>query len=150
VVKWPLGRLWWRWAKTNDFPILAIHEKSALDAEMPPWDRVSLSWEELRALPSKWKAALAQWRGIYFIFDLSDGKGYVGSAYGADNILGRWLDYAESGHGGNKLLKLRNPRGFLFSILQRTSPDMDKDDVIRLEASWKDRLHTRECGLNDN
>ena len=37
-----------------------------------------------------------------------------------------------------------------FSILQRTSPDMEAHDVIALEASWKARLHTRETGLNRN
>lgn len=150
VVIWPTGRLWWRWAASNNFTVRAIHEDSALDGKMPPWDQLSLSWEALGALPSKWRAVLAQWRGIYFIFDQSDGKGYVGSAYGTDNLLGRWLNYARSGHGENKLLKQRDPRGFLFTILQRVSPDMEKDDVIRLEKSWKDRLHTHDAGLNDN
>jgi hypothetical protein len=150
VVRWPAGRLWWRWAKTNDFPIHAIHEESVLDAEMPPWDRLALTWEELRVLPPKWKAALSQWRGIYYVFDVKVGKGYVGSACGEENILGRWLDYAASGHGGNKRLKQRDPDNFRFTILQRTSPDMEQDEVIRMEGSWKDRLHTRDYGLNDN
>jgi len=40
---------------------------------------------------------------------------------------------------------------FIFTILQRVSPDMEPDDVIRLESSWKQRLHTRQpYGLNDN
>jgi hypothetical protein len=101
-------------------------------------------------LPTKWQAALGQWRGVYLIFDQSDGKAYVGSAYGKSNILGRWHSYAETGHGGNKRLRSRDPSNFLFSILQRTSPDMVADDVIRLEGTWKDRLHTREFGLNEN
>jgi len=78
VVKWPPGRLWWRWAKSNDFPIHAIHEESLLDAEMPAWERLSLTWEDLRVLPTKWKTILSQWRGIYFIFDVKLAKGYVG------------------------------------------------------------------------
>jgi len=150
VVKWPAGRLWWRWAKNNSFPIYAIHEESSLDAEMPRWDGLSLTWQELRVLPTKWKAALRQWRGIYYIFDVKVGKGYVGSACGGENILGRWLNYAASGHGGNKKLKEREREDFLFTILQRTSPDMERDEVGQLEASWKDRLHTRDFGLNDN
>ncbi len=91
-----------------------------------------------------------EWRGIYFIYDESDGKGYVGSAYGKDNILGRWLSYKASGHGGNKQLCKRYPKNFRFSILQRVSPDMDADDVIRIEGTWKERLHTRDYGLNEN
>jgi hypothetical protein len=77
--------------------------------------------------------------------------GMNGSAYGEDNLLGRWQDYAVYGHGGNRLLRQRDPRNFRFTILQRVSPDMEAADVIRLEGSWKQRLHTHEpYGLNDN
>ncbi len=94
--------------------------------------------------------ALSQWRGIYYIFDSSDCKGYVGSASGEYNIYGRWLNYAASGHGGNKWLKKRDSSNFSFSILQRVSPDMDTVEIIRIENSWKERLHTRyPFGLND-
>ena len=117
---------------------------------MPPWDELTLTWDELQVLPSKWKAALSEWRGIYFILDESDGRGYVGSAYGGENILGRWLNYASSGHGGNKELRNRDPANFRYSILQRVSPDMEPADIIRLEGTWKDRLHSREFGMNEN
>ena len=152
IVSWPPPeRSWWRRAHRNEMPIYAIHEDSVLEANMPEWNAINLSWDELRVLPNRWKAALSQWRGIYYIFDTSDGKGYVGSAYGEDNILGRWLNYAVSGHGGNRLLRKRAPRNFRFTILQRVSPDMISSDIIRLESSWKERLHTREpYGLNDN
>lgn len=151
IVSWPAERSWWRRAHRNEIPILAILEDSALDAAMPEWDEIVFTWEELGILPTRWKSALSQWRGIYYIFDTSDGKGYVGSAYGESNLLGRWLNYATRGHGGNCLLRQRNPRNFRFSILQRVSPDMDASNIIRLEGSWKERLHTREpFGLNDN
>jgi hypothetical protein len=150
VVKWPPGRLWWRWAKSNDFIIEAIHEESVFLAEMPSWDQLRLTWADLKVLPNKWKAALGQWRVVYFILDKTDGKGYVGSAFGKENLLHRWQDYGDTGHGGNNKLKERKPENFVFTILQRTSPDMEKADVERLESSWKERLHTREFGLNDN
>jgi hypothetical protein len=152
VVGWPPPeRSWWRRAHRNEMPVLAVLEDSALDATMPEWDGVMLTWEELGVLPMRWRSALSQWRGIYYIFDVSDCKGYVGSAYGGSNILGRWLNYAGSGHGGNRLLQQRDPRHFRFTILQRVSPDMDPNDVIRLEGTWKERLHTRAPhGLNDN
>ena len=102
-------------------------------------------------LPRSWKMAMMQWRGIYYIFDALDGKGYVGSAYGESNLLGRWENYGATGHGGNKLLRDRNPESFSFSILERVSPDMNASDVVALENSWKERLHTRAPhGLNDN
>ena len=126
-------------------------ENSALDAAMPEWQTITLTWEELEVLPTRWKVAMSEWRGVYYIFDVSDNVGYVGSAYGQDNVLGRWLVYAASGHGGNKLLRKRDPKNFRFSILERVSPDMSEGDVIRLEATWKERLHTRSPhGLNDN
>jgi hypothetical protein len=154
VVGWPpLDRNWYRWAHkpNNEMPVLAILEESALDAAMPEWDAIDLTWDDLRVLPERWKSRLREWRGIYYIFDTSDGKGYVGSAYGESNLLGRWLDYAGSGHGGNRLLQQRSPQNFRFTILQRVSPDMEADDIIRLESSWKQRLHTRKpYGLNDN
>jgi hypothetical protein len=152
IIGWPPPeRSWWRRAHRNTMPVLAIHEESVLDEKMPPWDEISVSWEELGLLPSRWKSALSQWRGIYYIFDSSDGKGYVGSAYGEANLLGRWLNYAASGHGGNTLLRKRDQRNFQFTVLQRVSPDMEATDVIRLESTWKERLHTRQpFGLNDN
>ena len=84
------------------------------------------------------------------IWDSSDGLAYVGSASGDTNILGRWEGYAATGHGGNKLLRERDPSLFRFTILQRVSPDLEIAEVIRLEATWKERLHTRERGLNEN
>jgi hypothetical protein len=152
VVDWPSPeRSWWRRAHRNTIPVNAILEDSALDADMPDWDRLVLTWDELRIMPTRWRAVLSQWRGVYFIFDTSDGRGYVGSAYGADNLLGRWLNYAASGHGGNALLRNRDAIHFSFSILQRVSPDLDPEEVIRLEGTWKDRLHTRDAyGLNEN
>jgi hypothetical protein len=152
IVGWPPPeRSWWRWADRNEFPVLAVLEDSALDAAMPEWDAINLSWEELAVLPARWKSVLSQWRGVYFIFNMADGKGYVGSAYGQANLLGRWQNYAARGDGGNRLLRQRDPRGFRFTILQRVSPDMEPSEVIRLESSWKERLHTREpYGLNDN
>jgi hypothetical protein len=88
---------------------------------------------------------------VYLIWDASDAKGYVGSAYGATNILGRWENYAATGHGGNKHLRGRDQNNFRFTVLERVSPDMPSDEVIRRERSWKLRLHTAAPqGLNEN
>jgi hypothetical protein len=136
IVSWPPPELaWWRWAYRNEMSMVAILEHSAL-AVMPTWHEMS---------------ALSQWRCIYYIFDDSDSKGYVGSAYGANNLLDRWQNYAASGHGGNRLLQDRDPSHFHFTILERVSPDMKQRDIVALETSWKQRLHTRvPYGLNDN
>ena len=150
LLAWPPGRRWDRWLDGAQFAVEAILEDSALDRDMPSWDRLILSWAELQNLPRRWIDTLTQWRGIYFIHDAADKKGYVGSAYGNENIYGRWMNYAASGDGGNKLLRGRDLSGFRFSILQRVSPDMGVEDITVIESSWKDRLQTKEFGLNLN
>lgn len=152
TIDWPGKELsWWRHADRNEMAVLSILEESALAPPMPEWDRINLTWEELDVLPASWRQALSQWRGIYLISDASDGKGYVGSAYGADNLYGRWKDYAMRGHGGNRHLRDRDPRNFRFCILQRVAPDLAPNEIVSIENSWKTRLNT-ECphGLNGN
>ena len=150
VCEMPEGRNFTRRAEANVFRVEAIHEDSVLEGAMPPWESLTIPFDELKALPRKWRAALSQWRGVYFILDRSDGKGYVGSAGGAENLLGRWETYASNGHGGNEGLKGRDPSNFVFSILQRVSPDMPLDELTTLESGWKVRLHTFDHGLNRN
>ena len=152
IIDWPgLERSWYRWADRNAFPIAAIAEEPLLVRSMPDWHDLSLEWHQLAVLPSGWRAALSQWRGVYLIIDRSDGRQYVGSASGRKNILQRWLNYSQTGHGGNKLLKARDPASFVFSILQRVSPDMPEADVVGIENSWKLRLRSRAPdGLNEN
>ncbi|HBB98801.1 MAG TPA: hypothetical protein DC054_25765 [Blastocatellia bacterium] len=153
IVNWPPPeRVWWRRAHLNDrIEFHAILEDSALDPPIKEWDQLSLTWDQLNILPKRLQFMLNEWRGIYYIFDTSDDKGYVGSAYGDTNLLGRWLDYADRGDGGNKLLRHREPRSFRFSILQLVSKTTPAADVIHLEGSWKVRLHTKAPhGLNAN
>jgi hypothetical protein len=152
ILDWPGGeKSWWRRSENNEFTICAILEESFFDAVMPVWNELRLSWEHLQILPRRWELALREWRGIYYIQDIADGKAYIGSAGGAENILGRWKNYAVSGHGNNRLLRDRSPETFQFSILERVSPDMKLPDLVALESSWKVRLGTRRpYGLNEN
>jgi hypothetical protein len=132
--------------------VKAILEESVLEEPFPSFDKLIVTWNELSNLPSSWAVELKRVRGIYLIYDSKDGRSYVGSAYGAENLYGRWSNYAASGDGGNKKLKERDPTTFHFSILQVVSPMTEEDEVIQLESRWKDRLHTRhpKFGLNVN
>ena len=121
-----------------------------LTASIPDWRTLVFRWDELNRIPKSWKAALREWRGIYYIFDTRTKKGYVGSAYGNENLIGRWLGYAKTGHGGNRRLRALNPDSFRFSILERMSQDTSPEEIIKRENEWKIRLHSREFGLNDN
>jgi hypothetical protein len=73
-------------------------------------------------------------------------KGYVGYAL---SILNRWRDHIAR-RGDATKLKECDPANFRFTVLERTSPDIDEVELSHLESSWKDRLHTRKHGLNDN
>ena len=151
LITWTSERSWFRKAENNSFAVKAIREESAFDLQMKSWEDLQLGWVDLGLLPKSWCDKISQWRGIYVIFDSSDGKSYVGSAYGTENILGRWQSYGKSGHGGNALLRGRDPQNFTFSILQLLGPDATKDFVVERETNWKRRLHTQiPHGLNAN
>jgi hypothetical protein len=152
VVQWPGREInWHRRADRAEFRVTAIHEGNRLSKDPPAsprdWD---LQWDDLTLLPESFRNRLREWRGIYFIFDTSDGRAYVGSASGPQNLLGRWLNYADSDDGGNLKLRNRDPLNFRFSILELVNPDMDRDEVIQREENWKLRLRTRTRthGLN--
>ena len=57
----------------------------------------------------EWRARLSAVAGVYLILATTTGKQYIGSAYGAEGIWGRWLAYARTGHGGNALLSHSSP-----------------------------------------
>ncbi|MSQ13444.1 MAG: GIY-YIG nuclease family protein [Dehalococcoidia bacterium] len=121
-----------------------------------------MTWSELKDLYENseanqdWRARLAAVAGIYLVLATTTGEQYVGSAYGAEGIWGRWADYARDRHGDNVLLKqlvARNrayPEAFLYSILQilpRTSP---RDEVLQWEHHYKNKLGSKANGLNIN
>lgn len=152
AIEWPGGEInWHRFANQASFGITTLHEESLL-GEKPPlnyreWD---LDWNMLNILPESWKAVLRGWCGIYFIFDSSDGKGYVGKASGSENLLGRWMNYKDNGDGGNVKLRGRDPKNFRFSILELVPGDMEIESVEEREQNWMLRLRTRTRthGLN--
>lgn len=151
TIRWPKPyQNWWRWAGRGSFPVETIEPESRSTRGVPDWRGLVLKWNELQCLPASWKSALASWRGIYLIHDCERRSAYVSSAGGADNILRRWLGYAARGHGGNRELRRSSPANLRFSILERTSPDLDVAALVALGNSWKERLHTREFGLNRN
>lgn len=139
----------------ENFPgeIVAVERASLLDAAPPDWRDMTLSASELRVsdkpvLPESWAVLLRGWRGIYLIVDESDGKRYVGAAYGKENLLGRWRAHIAGEHGVTKELGTRKTDGFRFSILEVLRHDEAAEEVIRREQSWMNRLHTRQFGLN--
>jgi len=122
----------------------------------PGYDKVNLSWQELRRVLDKetWRTALQNQKGVYLITDTSNGKMYVGSAYGENMILGRWQAYVATLHGGNAELKelIRDhiEAHFRYSILDIFRSSVDDNVILEREAWWKEVLLTRRFGYNGN
>lgn len=140
----------------NDCEVIQILPDIFDNDIFPGYDQVNLSWSELCRVISKdgWKTALRNQKGVYLITDSSNGKMYVGSAYGDQMILGRWKSYVNTGHGGNVELKGLDfehiKLNFRYSILDIFKSTTDDQTIIAREYWWKRVLHTREFGYNKN
>ncbi len=88
------------------------------------------------------------------ITDASNGKMYVGSAYGDEMILNRWKSYVKTGNGGNKELKELDFQyikdNFRYSILDIFKSTTDEKTIIERESWRKETLLSRKFGYNAN
>jgi len=122
----------------------------------PGYEKVNITWDELQRVLEKdnWKTALQNQKGVYLLTDVSNGKMYVGSAYGENMILGRWRAYVKTGHGGNIGLKRLTfdhiKQNFRYSILDIYKSTTDDQIIIERENWWKEVLQTRKFGYNEN
>jgi len=148
VVADPGGRNYVRRADTTDLEVLELKREARITSPVPPWDQISIDAPEIEHLPNDWASSLRHWRGIYLILDLSDGARYVGSAYGRENLLGRWRVHTASATGVTKELRKRDTRHFRFSILALVSPTATPEEVVARERSWMKRIGTIDRGLN--
>lgn len=141
--------------------VVEILRKPYTVKEFPGYENVLIDFDLLKTIIDKeepsWKTALSSVKGVYIITDKSNGKIYVGSAYGEASFWSRWSLYAKNGHGGNKKLKklisekgLEYASNFQFSILE-VRPNITEDEgIIAREAHWKSILKSREFGYNEN
>ena len=146
-------------------------EKKLEDKKFPGFKNVCIGYDELKKkieFSEEWCTALRSRKGIYLITDKSNGKLYVGSAYGEkDGILGRWRTYLESGCDRNgkengiypnkefqELVERKGlsyiKRNFQYSILETFTDDVADEDIINRESHWKKVLCSKDFGYNDN
>ena len=106
-----------------------------------------------------WKSALENIKGVYAIIDQSNGKAYIGSAYGDLGIWARWSCYIGTGHGYNdELTSLIQKEGFeyakknfKFVLLEYRSMKVDDKIIIERENYWKEVFISRgQFGYNKN
>jgi len=144
----------------DDFQLSEIFRQRYTVEPFPGYENVKIKFELLKSIVQQeeksWKTALTIVKGIYLISDLSNGKLYIGSAYGEKAIWNRWQEYILNGHGGNIILKKMvedrsdYSNNFQFSILETRSYNAEDDAIIKRESYWKDILLSREFGYNSN
>lgn len=128
----------------------------------PGYDQIDLEFPMLENLISRqrsdWKTMLENAKGVYLITDTSNGKRYVGSAYGVAGIWSRWECYVGTGHGYNddltaiisqKTLDYAR-KHFRFTLLEYYAMKTDKDTITKREQYWKHILMSRKYGYNKN
>jgi hypothetical protein len=129
----------------------------------PGYEHIDIGFTMLETIcaiqRSDWRTALESVKGIYLITDTSNGKRYVGSAYGVNGIWSRWSCYIETGHGYNNELKkliaksgLEHARKFFkFALLEHRPMKTDDETIQQRERYWKRVLLTRgDYGYNHN
>ncbi len=145
----------------NNIVLSEILRKRYKIDEFPGYENVIIDFEMLQGIiteeETSWKTALSNIKGVYIIADRTNGKQYVGSAYGEEAFWSRWGKYAKNGHGNNKeLIRLIKKSGFeyaynfQFSILEVRSNVTNDEEIIRREVHWKNKLMTQEFGYNEN
>lgn len=160
IIDWGKSARMWAQKGTTLKPIIAIqaNQKKVFSG----FEDMIVSYAELKEIVEdsityeSWHTALSSIYAVYLITDTCDGKQYVGSAYNKGGLLGRWKVYIETGHGNNKkMIELleKYPDRYLhfeFSVLQILPKNLSDDGVVKVESLWKEKLHTREFGLNEN
>src|SRR5690606_9268592 len=122
----------------------------------PGYDKVNISWKEMKRVLEKdnWKTALQNQKGVYLLTDASNGKMYIGSAYGENMILGRWRSYLKTGHGGHvglRRLTYDHTKQILrYAMLNKYKGTTGYQLILSRESWWKGTLQNREFGYNEN
>ena len=146
---------------SNEFILSEIFKNRISIIPFPGYENVNVDFNYLKTIIERndksWYSALKSVKGVYLITDATNGKHYVGSAYGDDALWQRWSEYIFNGHGENKKLKKiisengkEYQKNFRFSILEIATKKSDDTEIIRREQYWKNILLTREFGYNDN
>ena len=163
VIDWGRStRMWHQWLKRERPKTVIEILPVGHVAEFPGYQDFILSFDELERIVENseanriWHVMLGAVAGLYLITDTKTGQQYVGSAYGQRGVLGRWREYAGTGHGGNALLRklIEDNAGYRrnlrFTLLRTLPKVLTNREVIQYERLYKDKLGTRAHGLNLN
>jgi hypothetical protein len=156
------GRAFMLESYLGEFTVMELLPHVYSGESFPGFERINHDFGAIEGVfhaeRADWKAALQNMKGVYVISDKSNGKHYIGSAYGDAGIWSRWACYVGTGHGWNdelvKLLQSKGPKyardHFRFAILEVMIKSTPDDVVLAREAHWKRAILSREHGYNRN
>lgn len=121
-----------------------------MEDEFPGYLNFAEPLSRVEGLPTNWIATLKHATGVYLLTCPRTKEHYVGSACGNEGFWYRWMEYAVTGHGGNVVLKSREPSDYQVSILEVAGSASSSEDILKMETRWKMKLQSREMGLNAN
>ena len=162
IIEWGKSTQKWYQNFTNPKKIIGIWPEGWYYKSFPGYEKLIISFKDLQYLMEnefanpEWVGSLSSVGGVYLITYKKTGEHYVGSAYGKGGIWKRWKNYVQTKHGNNKLLQelLKKDshayESFIFSILKIFPQTISKDEIIKWEKIFKDKLGTRAHGLNLN
>jgi hypothetical protein len=145
----PAFRVWIQRADQQDKWITELRTEFK-EPDFPGFLNFIESLSNLNTFPISWVAALRSSRGIYLLTCPKTKEQYVGKADGEGGFWNRWQDYVRTGHGDNVALKSRDPSDYQVSILEVAGTASTPFDILRMEELWKQKLRSREMGLNRN
>lgn len=152
-ISWGEGARSWIQRPDNQNKVIAELRPEEKEPEFPGFLKFisNLSKIEADVLPKQWKDILEISRGVYLLTCPKTREQYVGSAYGEHGFWGRWQVHAKTGGYGDAVkLKSRDRSDYQVTILEVVGTSTTDDEIIQLENRWKEKLRTKEMGLNGN
>lgn len=162
VIDWGNNTIsWHQWYDRHDKRVVSILPEGYI-GHFPGLLDFVLEFDELHKMTMnpeanhEWFTHLSSINGVYLILDSKTGNQYIGSACGKQGIWQRWTEYVKTKTGGNKqLVKLlkQDPayhKNFRYSVLQTLPSNITRQETIKVEQLYKEKLGSRAHGLNDN
>jgi len=149
-IEWGPGkRSWIQRADSKNKPIVEL-VREFKEPGFPGYLQFLSHLSQMDRIPLSWIAALKLGRGVYLLTCPRTKEQYIGSATGENGFWGRWCQYIATGHGGNVELKSRDLSDYQVSILEVAGSANTEGEIFAMESHWKNKLQSREMGLNKN
>ena len=149
-IEWGDGtRAWVQRADNQNKAVVEVRPEFK-EPEFPGFLNFTAPLSLVEGLPKTWTENLKYAKGVYLLTCPKTKEQYVGSASGGEGFWNRWMEYVTNNHGGNIALKSREFSDYQVSILEVAGSASNVDDILKMESKWKQKLQSREMGLNKN